>query len=366
MNTSQLTTILIIEDDLEVRATLADILELNDFSTIVAGNGQEGLALAKRERPAVIITDLAMPVMSGFELLEALRSDPDLRMTPVIVISAKVDREANRRAMELGASDFLTKPFTEEEVVHSIATRLQQKELLDELDAFSHTVAHDLRNPLATLMGRLELADIMFGKADDETMQQHLSAAAKSARQLNGIIESLLVLAGVRKQSVVPEALDMATISTEALDRLEAIVNAHSAQVRLPEVWPAAYGYAPWITEVWVNFISNAAKYGGTNPQISLGGETNSEGTMTRFWVQDSGSGLSAEQQTLMFIPFIDLSKIQAKGHGMGLSIVRRIVEKLGGRVGVESASGEGARFWFELPTSNPLPTYTSAPPFAS
>ena len=113
-STEQNITVLIIEDDLEVRDTLADILEINDFNPIVASNGKKGLDVIKRHKPAVIITDLAMPVMSGFELLEVLRVDPNLRMIPVIVISAKVDRDANRRAMELGASDFLTKPFSEE------------------------------------------------------------------------------------------------------------------------------------------------------------------------------------------------------------------------------------------------------------
>lgn len=364
MTHSQSTTILIIEDDLEVRATLGDILELNEFRTILASNGREGLAAAKSVKPAVIITDLAMPVMSGFELLEALRVDPDLRMIPVIVISAKVDRDANRRAMELGASDFLTKPFSEDEVIHSIATRLEQKELLDELDSFAHTVAHDLRNPLTTLMGRLELADLMFGESDEATIRNHISEAAKSARRLNDIIEALLVLAGVRKQNVVPEALDMVAITSEAIDRLEALLHEHSAQVKLPEMWPAACGYAPWIIEVWVNFISNAAKYGGTSPVITLGGETSADGSMARFWVQDAGPGISAEEQPLMFIPFSNISKIKAEGHGMGLSIVRRIVEKLGGNVGVENVPEAGARFWFELSTRVLPPAHSSASPF--
>lgn len=365
MTSSQRNTILVIEDDAEVRETLADILELNDFKTIVAGNGEEGLTAIKREKPAIVITDLAMPVMSGFELLEALRIDPDLRMIPVIVISAKVDRDANRRAMEMGASDFITKPFSEEEVLHSIATRLEKKELLDELDAFAHTVAHDLKNPLTTLMGRLELGEMMLGQTDETTMRHHLTTAAQAARQLNGIIESLLVLAGVRKQNIVPEALDMGTIAQEAISRLEALTTEHSAQISLPDEWPHAFGYAPWVIEVWVNFISNAAKYGGTNPQITLGGETNQDATMARFWVQDNGPGLDEDAQALMFIPFTSISKVQVKGHGMGLSIVHRIVGKLGGKVGLESAPGKGARFWFELPTSGPTPPHVSASPFA-
>ena len=106
-------TILVIEDDEPVRLTLVDTLELNGFRVVAATNGTEGLALAKRDLPSLIITDVNMPGMTGFELLETFRRDEALRAIPVIVISAKVDRAATRRGMELGAADFITKPFTE-------------------------------------------------------------------------------------------------------------------------------------------------------------------------------------------------------------------------------------------------------------
>ncbi|MBN9689317.1 MAG: response regulator [Verrucomicrobia bacterium] len=124
MNASPDIRILIVEDDEPVRQTLADILELNGYRVLIARDGLEGLAVAKREKPSLVFTDIAMPRMNGFELLEQFRRDEELRTIPVIVISAKADRAATRRGMELGASDFITKPFTEEEVLHSVATRL--------------------------------------------------------------------------------------------------------------------------------------------------------------------------------------------------------------------------------------------------
>jgi signal transduction histidine kinase len=107
---------------------------------------------------------------------------------------------------------------------------------------------------------------------------------------------------------------------------------------------------------VWVNYISNAIKYGylsGTTPRVELGGRVEPNG-MARFWVRDRGAGLQAEEQLRLFAPFTQLSKVHAKGHGLGLSIVRFIVEKLGGRVGVESTgvAGEGSLFYFTLPQS--------------
>jgi len=359
------TTVLVIEDDDAVRQTLQDMLELNGFTVIATTNGLDGYAAAKQAAPAVILTDIEMPGMTGFELLKKLRADQDLRTLPVIVLSAKADRMAMRQGMELGASDFITKPFTEDEVIHSIAARLEKKELIDELDAFAHTVAHDLKNPLATLNGRLDLTGMMLGTADEATTRHHLEEATKAANRLNVIIEELLILAGVRRQAIVPVALDMAACAAEAVDRLEALLKSHQAVVKLPDTWPVAYGHAPWVIEVWVNFISNAAKYGGTNPVITLGGGPGQDGASARFWVRDNGLGLDAAAQTLMFIPFTRISSVRAKGHGLGLSIVRRIIEKLGGKVGVDSQPGAGACFWFELPTSAPVvpPVDPTAPP---
>jgi two-component system sensor histidine kinase/response regulator len=346
-------SILVIEDDEPVRQTLVDMLEVNGFSVVAASNGIDGLALARRALPSLIITDVNMPGMTGFELLETFRGDETLRSIPVIVVSAKVDRAATRRGMELGAADFITKPFTEEEVLHSIATRLEKKELMDELDAFSHTVAHDLKSPIATLTGRLEILGMLLETAEKTTLRHQLDEATKSAFRLVSIIDELLVLAGVRRQAVRCVPLDMAAIVAESLDGLDHLLKAQKAKVQTPPTWPVAIGHAPWIMQVWVNYLSNAAKYGGTPPQITLGADASPEGAGVRFWVKDEGPGLDAAGRQQMFVPFTRISSVRAKGHGLGLSIVRRIVEKLGGQVGVDSEPGQGARFWFELPVAS-------------
>lgn len=360
MNSPNPTTILIVDDDEPIRQTLADILELNGYRVIAATNGREGWELALAEKPAVVISDIAMPVMSGFELLEKFRLDPALRTIPVIVISAKTERVAMRQGMERGASDFITKPFTEDEVIHSVRMRLEKRELLDELDAFAHTVAHDLKNPLGSLYGRLELLDMAVDEADPATLHRHAGEAVKAARRLGEIVDELLVLAGVRQQAVHPEPLDMEVITAEALARVEQVLRDSAAQVVRPETWPTAAGHGPWVTQIWANYISNAAKYGGEFPRIELGGELREEQGRTRYWVKDSGPGLSAEAVAKLFVPFTRISSVRAKGHGLGLSIVRRIAEKLGGSVGVETSPGQGAKFWFELPTAVPAASSAS------
>ena len=346
-------SIVIVEDDESIRNSLSDMLELNGFSVVTAADGIEGLATVRKTRPSLIITDVQMPGMTGFELLAALHEDVLLRVIPVIVISGKNDRATTRLGMELGAADFITKPFSEDEVIRSIVTRLKMKALLDDLDAFGNTVAHDLKNPLSTLRGRLELAGIMLGHAEEAVVRNQLTEATASARRLCGIIDELLILSGIRREAIDLLPLDMAAIVTESIHHLGTLLQQQSASIQVQGTWPAAMGHAPWIVQVWANFISNAAKYGGLKPQITLGGKICPGGVAVRFWVQDNGPGLEETARMSIFTESTKITPVRISGHGLGLAIVRRIVEKLGGRVGVESSPGAGAKFWFELPAAD-------------
>lgn len=352
MSPRPVTNLLVVEDDDLLRQTLTDMLELNHFPVRSAATATEGLALADRQPPDLIITDLNLPGMSGFELLGRLGQDEKLRAVPVIVLSARTDRASIRRGMELGAADYITKPFTEHEVLRSINARLEKKALLDELDAFSYTVAHDLKNPLTTLIGRLELIGSSLPDGSQKTLRPHVDGAVRDAFRLDSIIEELLTLAGVRRQNVRPEPLDMAAIVAEALDRLDSLLRQRRATVVKPGAWPPAVGHAPWLVEVWMNLISNAAVHGGSPARITLGAEPTDGGVLSRFWVRDEGPGMDEAVRATMFAPFNRITTVRAQGHGLGLPIVRRIVEKLHGEVGVESRPGAGARFWFELPVT--------------
>jgi signal transduction histidine kinase len=110
-------------------------------------------------------------------------------------------------------------------------------------------------------------------------------------------------------------------------------------------------GYAPWVEEVLTNYLSNAIKYGGQPPRVEVGWSPQADG-MIRLWVRDNGPGLAAQDQQALFAPFTRLAPVRAGGHGLGLSIARRIIEKLGGQVGVASRGvpGQGSEFFFALP----------------
>jgi signal transduction histidine kinase len=229
----------------------------------------------------------------------------------------------------------------------------QQELLIDDLNAFAHTVAHDLKTPIAALSLSIEL----LGRVENSHLSQQgleiLNSASLASQRMNTITDELLILASVREQSIELQALDMAEIVTRVESRLQMMIAGQQARLVKPEQWPAALGYAPWIEEVWANYISNAIKYGGHPPQVRLGGDL-LPGKQVQFWVCDNGKGLKAEEMRLLFQPFQRLSQVQTQGYGLGLPIVRRILEKLGGEVGVESQGipGEGCKFTFILPAA--------------
>lgn len=218
----------------------------------------------------------------------------------------------------------------------------------EELDAFAHTVAHDLKNPLSQANGFSTILSKEFDLLPPDETRQYLQFIAQSTQKMESIINELLLLAGVRKTQVVPQPLETAAIVAEARERLAYMLEQTKAELVIPAEWPVALGYGPWIEEVWVNYLANAIKYGGKPPRIEIGADQQ-PGTV-RFWVRDYGPGVSAADQEKLFRPFTQLNQVSTKGHGLGLSIVRRIVEKLGGQVGIESEVGQGSRFYFTLP----------------
>lgn len=220
----------------------------------------------------------------------------------------------------------------------------------DDLDAFAHTVAHDLKNPLHLVVGFAETLAEAGGELTPEEQTVVLGNVARNARKMNNIIDELLLLAEVRKTQVVSRPLDLSRILGDALQRLTDMITDAHAEIVLPTTWPVVMGHAPWVEEVWVNYISNAVKYGGQPPRVELGADILADGAV-RLWVADNGAGLPPDVHARLFTPFSRLDQIRARGHGLGLSIVRRIVEKMGGQVGVQSGEPGtvGCRFYFTL-----------------
>lgn len=228
---------------------------------------------------------------------------------------------------------------------------VEGEQLIADLNAFDYMVAHDLKTPLTNLILSSEILwDKASGTLDSDAVS-FLDVIRQMSTKMNLIITELLVLASVRQQQVVSQPLDMAGIIEQALNRLQHMIEESKAEIAKPADWPKAMGYTQWVEEVWANYISNAIKYGGSPPRVELGYEKQPDGYIC-FWVRDNGSGLSQEEVAQLFTAFTRLDKVRATGHGLGLSIVKRIIEKLDGKVNIQSEGlpGKGSTFSFTLP----------------
>ncbi len=269
----------------------------------------------------------------------------------------KIPFEVHSRLVEMqGVSTIVSVVWdlTEHEEIEA----LQQQRIADleeynaELDAFAHTVSHDLKNPLSAIIGFSQMLEQRGETLSPDRLKYYARFISQGARKMQIIIEGLMALAQsktLQDVTVVPLE-DMGKIIQESWLRLSALERYTEATLIIADSYPVAIGYAPWIEEVWSNYLSNALKYGGSPPYIECGGEIQEDG-MARFWVRDNGPGLSPEEQEQLFVPFARLRSHGIKGHGLGLSIVQRIVKRLGGTVGVESDGEHGCTFYFTLPT---------------
>ncbi|HSH04873.1 MAG TPA: ATP-binding protein [Anaerolineae bacterium] len=226
----------------------------------------------------------------------------------------------------------------------------------EELDAFAGTVAHDLRTPLTPIVGFADALKRFYGPKLDDQAIRFIDQISNNAHRMSDIIDALLLLAQLRHASPEITPIDMQAITTDILDRSHHLIEEYDATIEQPEQWPSALGYTPWIKEVWANYISNAMKYGGRPPIVTLSADKLPNGHI-RYCVHDNGTGITPENQAKLFTPFTRLEETgEIEGHGLGLSIVKRIIDKLHGEVGVASTLGQGSVFWFTLP---PLPPNT-------
>jgi two-component system sensor histidine kinase/response regulator len=371
--------ILIVDDTLPNLRVLSSMLTEQGYEVRGAPNGPMALMIIEAEPPDLILLDINMPGMDGYEVCQKIKANPQTQDIPVIFISALDEVLDKVKAFSVGAVDYITKPFQIAEVLVSVKNhltirtlqqQLQQtntelrranhelvaanvalRETNRELDAFARTVAHDLKSPLTVMMGYADLLknDLVDQETLNSTSLELLEQIEQGGQQGVRIIDKLLLLAWVRKGQVDLTPVDMGAVVAQVRQSLASVIQQSQAELILPEQWPAVLGYQPWLEEVWANYLSNGLKYGSRPPRLELGA-TPQENGLIRFWVRDNGSGLSPQDQRNLFTEFTQLEPDRADEHGLGLSIVRRIIEKLGGEVGVESEVGQGSLFYFTLP----------------
>jgi len=234
-----------------------------------------------------------------------------------------------------------------------LTSEIQEKEkLIEDLDAFSHTVAHDLKNMLGAIVSVSDMIQSNFDEYSKEYVLELNDIILSSATKTIHITNELLTLASVRQEEINPHPVNMKKIISDSVTRLKDMINEKSAQLILPDIWPDVLGYEAWLEEIWINYLSNAIKYGGTPPVIQFGWEL-LNGNKAKLWIKDNGKGISEAEIEVLYTKFTRLDPHKRiEGNGLGLSIVKRIVEKLNGEVGVESQNipGKGSKFYFVLP----------------
>lgn len=224
----------------------------------------------------------------------------------------------------------------------------QLEESNAELQSFAYSVSHDLRAPLRAIHGFSDALAEDYCERLDAEGQEYLAALSASADRMDRLIEDLLAYSRLSRSELSPHPVPLELAVEEALVLLPAEVRSH---VTVEKPLPCVLGHRPTLVQVLLNLLSNAAKFvpPGVTPNISLRSEP--RGDWTRVWVEDNGIGIAAEHQERIFRVFERLHGVEAyPGTGIGLAIVRRGMERMSGRSGVESVVGEGSCFWIELP----------------
>jgi two-component system, sensor histidine kinase and response regulator len=373
--------ILMVHQKNTLMANFMDLLHTHKYQVAQVHNDKHALRILHTQKIDAVVVDLDAADFCAFELGRCIKDIPELSTIPVLFVHSdpcgSTDHKKSQQAFAAGAVDFWICPFDIHEALARLHThihngrmqhdylqrntllRQQNLELLrqvkklqvqnKDLDAFAHTVAHELKNTLNSLHDYAWLLEQDYSASLDSEGHSAFKRLGGQILKMSDIIDALLLLAGTsRQENLCCDKIYMEMIMDKVWERLDDKIKFYHAIITAPSTWPPVMGHPAWVEEIWVNYISNALKYGGTPPQIELGYEIRRKNV--RFWVADNGAGLDEEQKSRLFKPFTRLQRERAEGHGLGLSIVKNMVHKLGGKVWVKSKPGRGSRFYFSLP----------------
>jgi signal transduction histidine kinase len=218
-----------------------------------------------------------------------------------------------------------------------------------QLEAFVYSIAHDLRGPLRAMQGLSQALVEEHGKGLDETGREYLQRISQSAQSMDRLITDLLSFSRISQQEMKLRRVSLESAVHIALSRHEQEIQEKNAHVKLFVPFPSVLAHEATLGQVLANLISNALKFvaPGVAPQIRIRAEE--QAATVRLWVEDNGLGIPQEQQERIFQIFQRLHTTRYPGTGIGLAIVKKGVERMQGRVGVESMAGKGSRFWIQL-----------------
>jgi len=363
--------VLVVDDTPANLKLLVEMLSRDGYKARLARNGQAALAAARARVPDLILLDISMPGMDGFQVCEALKDDPDTREVPVIFISALSDTLDKVRAFSAGGVDYITKPFQWEEVAARVRTHLELKRAREALGVSNAelnnvnghltrliaVLAHDLRNPLSGFMNYP--AELLDGLEDGDLSKEQLAATLEQmeteARAVYQLLEDLLTWgqSQLRQDTFAPESLELRHTVAVTLDT--AVPLARRKRLTLGNAVPGhhlVHADRAMLTAVIRNLVGNAIKFTPAGGIIVVEATTPEPGWV-EITVQDTGQGLSAERRDRLFAePASTPGTAQERGRGIGLVLCREFVERHGGEIRVDSTEGQGSRFRFSIPAA--------------
>jgi light-regulated signal transduction histidine kinase (bacteriophytochrome) len=357
-------SILAVDDTLSSLKLLADILTAEGYEVRPANSGELALASVAARLPELILLDIRMPGIDGFEVLRRLRATPESSKVPVIFLSAVAELEARVEGLKLGAVDFVSKPFQREELLARVKTHVELFRLrqlleqkaesalarnLEELQRFAEISAHHLQEPVRRVASYAErLSAQLEGKLDDPDARLSLDFISQQARHLQEMLRAIERYLAAAQARAAVGLIGADRLVAGVLERLADRVQESGAEVLLGEL-PKARIDAPRLADMFAVTLENALIHGRGERALKICVEGERVGSLVRYSVSDNGPGVEAEYRERVFRVFERLSS-QGSGTGIGLAILRRVAESCDGRAWMEASPEGGCRVVFELP----------------
>ncbi len=358
--------ILVIEDAHSLRRDILEMLSFEGFEVSGAENGLIGVETARQIKPDLIICDIMMPAMDGFGVLDTLRHDASTATIPFIFLTARTDRVDLRQGMELGADDYLTKPFTASELLASVQTRLTKRAALQDMaeqkledlrDNIILALPHEMRTPLNVILGFSDMLMNDFSTMEPAQMgemAQHINAAAM---RLYRLIENFLIYANVELLLASPEQLAAIRSGTSmgpstlvqnvATHRAQHLGRADDLVLNVGDA-PAIQIAEDNLKKVVEELVDNALKFSTAGTKVTINAEVRDDRYVIK--VTDQGRGMTPEQIASVgaYMQF-DRRFYEQQGSGLGLVIAKRLVELYEGNVLIESVLNQGTSVTISL-----------------